>query len=191
MNQQEQIKRRVLDIITICKLSKKDFCELMDIAPCNFGRYFEKNSVSYEDILKYESLGINLRYIFAGKGKKYINNKNGKKIKYLEENSAITESINVVYRLKYWINTHYSSVESFEKLFRINGLNYFDNKSNDFQIPFELKKILCHEGLNIKWLYNKDECPYIYHEIAKSKKNWVLENFNSDNLIYLEMKGVI
>ncbi len=191
MNQQEKIRRRILGILTICKLSKKDFCEIIEIAPCNFGRYLEKNSVSYDDILKYESLGINIRYIFTGKGNKYINNENGRKIKHLDENSSISETHNVIYRLKYWINTHYGSIEKFDETVGIHTLKYFESKSNDSQIPFELKKVLLKEGLNVNWLYNKDECPYKNIEKGIEKKNWILKNCSSDNLMYLEMKGIL
>lgn len=191
MNQQENTKKRILDLLIICKLSKKDFCEYMGVSSSNFSRSLEKSSFTIDEAAKYEKLGINLRYVMLGKGRIYTNNKNGQKIKHLCNSQGISESNNHVYRLKYWINTHYDSIESFEEKYDIIHEKYFNNKSNDFQIPIELKKILIRVGLNMKWLYDKTECPYNFTDNAKVKRNWLLENCNSDNLIYLEMKGVI
>lgn len=187
----KDIKSRYIEILLKCKVSKRDFCKSMGINEKNYNRFISNDFIHIKHAERIEKLGINIRWLFLNLGTMYNDSKNGYKIKYLTEKLMYEEENYHFKRLTYWIKTHYDSIDNFEKRFNISDKNYFNNISLINKIPMNLLKILSAEGLNVHWLYKYNVSPYLKNDEGRKKKKWLIRNKNSDNLIYLECKGII
>lgn len=178
-----QIEDRYIEILSICRLSKKDFCGLFNIIPQNFCRYVKNTKIELKDVEIIENLGINSRWLMTGLGIKYNNSDNGLKIQELIEKYKVSDDNYYCNRLRRWIETHYESIENFEKEFEIEKYKYFLNLNYRYQISYELSRILMNEGFNLKWLFHLDESPYLTSEKGREKKKWLVKSCGNKKLI--------
>jgi hypothetical protein len=182
-----KIEDRYLEILSICKLSKREFCDLLNIVPQNYCRFIQSKKIDIYDLDVIESLGINARWLTTGFGSRYNFNEKGNQIKSIFDKLEQLESNYHLNKLTYWVETHYSKLCEFENTYNISNQNYFNFSERNNQIAYELVKILANDGLNFKWLYHFDEHPYLTSENGRMKKKWILENCNNENIIYKEL----
>jgi len=178
-------------LLNICNLSKRNFCKYINIHESNYLRLTKSKSIPIDVSYKIDELGINLRWFFTGNGEVFLKNKNGLILKKKFDSRKYDERDMHIYRLNVWISTHYNSYDEFVKHFKIENNHSLLKLRINSQIPFKITIILVREGMNVRWLYNKYESPYLNNEIGNEKKDWLVNNCLPTNMIYLELKGLI
>lgn len=185
------LETQFINLLKVCNLSKRNFCKLININESNFIRLTKCKSVPNDILYKIDELGVNLRWFFTGNGEIFLNNPQGKFMKDLYDSKKYDENDIHIFRLNVWISTHYNSYEEFLELFNISDYITFRKMRVNSQIPLNITATLVKEGLNVRWLYNKNESPYLKNEKGNEKKDWLVKNCSPTNMIYLELKGMI
>lgn len=188
MKYELSMRDRYFEILFLCNISRKEFCEIIGIRDNVYTRFINNNQLTSDISLKIHELGINSTWLLTGKGEKFVDNIAGNRLKELVEENEPKEENLMYYKISLWIKAHFYSIENFEEVYDIKEKNYFELIRNSSQLPYDLCKIFKDEGFNLAWLYHNTEIPYMKSVNGLQKKKWILNYKDKECYIYQCLK---
>ena len=150
---------RFLQFYEFTELSKKEFCEKLDILPQNFSEYLNgKRNLDYLTSQLY-SLGCSINWLISGDEPKFANNQAGVKLKIKHEidKNILNDNYFILNKVKSWILVNYLNFENFAFTFNIDLEELSDTLSSINLLTSDFLTLLNFAGCNTNWVYGIED----------------------------------